>query len=393
MNNTTRTNDADFDVFDILITIAKHKWLIFIITIVVSIAAVAYSLLAKEVWGSSATFITLSDDMSASMGNSILGGMGLDFMGGFASEESMNNLLILDSRDFAKKIVRKFDLITYYEISEKDSLKEMDKAIKKLKKETFGIFYDKETNSITVSANTFDKQLSKDIVEYVLTELVYYNQNENMTKGKLKRIFMEERVQEIDKEFNELTAQILAQKEDSKMISIEDQTSKILTMYSDLVAELTKTNIQITISKELYGDKSPMLNELVLKRDELQKKIDNMETVGGISEFIVPINDIPSIAMQSQILEMKLKINRKIYEFLYPQYELAKMEELKDLPTINIISNADLPGLRVKPKRAIVCVVSFFIALFFSIVISILIEYVPQDKKMKLIQARKIFFS
>ena len=51
---------------------------------------------------------------------------------------------------------------------------------------------------------------------------------------------------------------------------------------------------------------------------------------------------------------------------MFPQYEQAKIEEVKDLPTIEIIDKAVPAGKRSKPKRAKFCILSFFISLFLS---------------------------
>ena len=49
-----------------------------------------------------------------------------------------------------------------------------------------------------------------------------------------------------------------------------------------------------------------------------------------------------------------------------PEYEQAKIEEVKDLPTIEIIDKAIPAGKRNKPQRAKICVLSFFLALILS---------------------------
>jgi len=82
-------------------------------------------------------------------------------------------------------------------------------------------------------------------------------------------------------------------------------------------------------------------------------------------------------------LKTELAIQKKVYEFLYPQYESAKIEELKDLPTIEIIDRAVLAGMRSKPRRARLCIIAFIMAIISSSIL-IILTHALQSKTTKL---------
>ncbi len=386
------TNENPITIFDAMIALAKRKWFIIIFTAIFSIAAVVYVLVVPEKWQSSSTFVTITDDMSASnLSSSMLGGLGLGFLGGISSEDALQNIMFLDSRDFKKRIVRKFDLINYYEIEESDTLKALDIALKALKEETYGIYFDKETNGITVNARTKSQQMSKDIVDFAIESLEDFNLNRKTTKGKLKKEFLEKRVNEIDTEFNELVNQLKDFQEEKHLISVESQTIQILEQYSELLGKKTENQIALNLAKAMYNSDVPAIKELELKAREIDKLVNDFEKTGSISKFFVPLDEIPDAALQYTILEMKLKINRKIYEFVYPQYELAKIEAIKDLPTIEITSSADLQGLRVYPKRALMCIITFMASLIISCALALTFELISDENKSKFNEAVRIF--
>ena len=86
---------------------------------------------------------------------------------------------------------------------------------------------------------------------------------------------------------------------------------------------------------------------------------------------------------------MNMEIQNKVYSYLYPQYEQAKIEEIKNLPTIEVIDKAVPSGLRSKPRRAMMCIITFFIALSASILMSIIIEvYSSKGVKNKISNLR-----
>ncbi len=388
-----QNNNKDITLFDLLISIARKKWFIIIFTSIFSIVAVIYSLVTPEIWGSSSTFISVSDQMSAKgIGASMLGNLGLGMFGNMSSSEALNNIMYLDSRELKKQAIRKFDLIAYFEITEEDSLKAMEIALDNFDQKIYGSFYDVETEAITVRAHTKSQLLSKEIVEFFLESLKEYNLNTRMTKGKLQREFLEKRVSEIDKEFNDLISQLNKFHKDTKFISTESQTNQMLSVYSEIIAEDMANEAMISVIKKVYGTENPNYKELIIKRDELKSSITSLESDKNFYKYFVPIDQIPDYLLTSELLEMRIKINRGIYEYIYPQYEMAKIEEIKDLPTIEIINYPDIEGLRVKPKRAQICVITFLCSLLISMAIAIVVDNTSPENKEKIQQAIRIFF-
>ncbi len=386
-------NNMELTLFDILISIARKKWFIIIFTSIFSLAAVVYSLITPEIWGSGSTFISVSDQMSAKgIGASMLGDLGLGMLGNVSSSEALNNIMYLDSRDLKKQAVRKFNMYDYFEITEKDTLMAMEMALKAFNTTVYSSFYDKETEAITVYAQTESRELSKEIVEFFIESLQEYNLNTRTTKGKLQREFLEKRVEEIDNEFNDLVSQLNSFQKESKFISSETQTSQMLKVYSEVITEDMTNDAMISVVKNTYGEDNPNYKELLIKRDELKNTISKLESDKTFYKYFVPIDEIPDYLVTSEILEMKIKINRSIYEYLYPQYEMAKIEEIKDLPTIEIINTADLQGLRIKPKRAFICLITFIVSFIISSTIAIIIDNTSSVNKDKFQQAIRIFF-
>ena len=77
---------------------------------------------------------------------------------------------------------------------------------------------------------------------------------------------------------------------------------------------------------------------------------------------------------------------------MYPQFEAAKIEELKDMPSIEIIDNPRLAGIRSYPKRGLICVVAAFIGFFVSLGLALIKEALEQNHEV-IIQIRNTFFN
>ncbi|HCX60648.1 MAG TPA: hypothetical protein DG355_08295 [Candidatus Cloacimonas sp.] len=89
---------------------------------------------------------------------------------------------------------------------------------------------------------------------------------------------------------------------------------------------------------------------------------------------------LPQVSADHLRLEMNMEINRTLYEYLYPQYEAARLSELKDMPTIEILDSPRLAGRRDYPKRAIICIISTLIAFVFAVALALLVDVYKRNK-------------
>jgi len=79
--------------------------------------------------------------------------------------------------------------------------------------------------------------------------------------------------------------------------------------------------------------------------------------------------DTPDLQLQRGRFMRDIEVNQEVFITLRQQYELAKIEELKEAPIINILDEGEAAMEKSKPRRKLI-VVSFFII---GIIVSILI--------------------
>jgi capsule polysaccharide export protein KpsE/RkpR len=358
----------EIDILDILLILAKHKKFIFFTTLIVSIIAVIYSLLATQYWISTATILPSSDkNDSFSISSSFLGGFASSMLGG---EQSNAYTLtgIMQSRTFSLDVVKKFNLIEYFEIEEPDTLISYEAAIKSLIENVVDFGINEENGFLSIGVETKDKYFSADIANYYWMKLDEYNKSVRMTKGKQQREFIEKRLVEVKESIDILSNTLNEFQKKYNTIDLEEQAKSVVSLYSDLVSEKITNEIELEFSKQFFSEANQKIENLEIRNDILNNKIKEIERNSGKlkPKYILSIDDIPDISLEYTQIVLNLEIQQKIYEYLYPQYESAKIDELKDLPTIEVIDKAVPAGLRSKPKRARFCVIMFFIALLIS---------------------------
>lgn len=374
----------EFDFFELIRLIIRNRKFIIIFVAVVSVAAVIYSLVTPQIWRSTATFYVIGDQASSLPLNiDGLSGLTAGLMGTTNSQNAISAVIAMNSRQFSEKVIRHFNLIDYYKITTKDSLKAMDSALKMLHTKTMKIGSDPETGLVTVSADTKDKKLSRDIVNYYLQQLDIYNREEKITRGKMNREFLEARVNETRAEIDSLLLALKDFQQRHNAVDIEAQTSSLIKSYSDIIATKMSTDIELELARKNYAENSPIVLELKDRSEALAKQIKQLEAGKEPLKprYLIDIGSLPDLATQYAQLKMNLEIKSKVYEFLYPQYEAAKLEELKDLPTLDILDTPREAGLRVRPKRAVMCIIAFALAVVASIIIVLIKNALELNKE------------
>jgi len=374
----------EFDFFELIRLIIRNRKFIIIFVAVVSVAAVIYSLVTPQIWRSTATFYVIGDQTSSLPFNiEGLSGLTAGLMGTTNSQNAISAVIAMNSRQFSEKVIRHFNFIDYYKITTKDSLKAMDSALKMLHTKTMKIGSDPETGLVTVSADTKDKKLSRDIVNYYLQQLDIYNREEKITRGKMNREFLEARVNETRAEIDSLLLALKDFQQRHNTVDIEAQTSSLIKSYSDIIATKMSTDIELELARKNYAENSPIVLELKDRSEALAKQIRQLEAGKEPLKprYLIDIGSLPDLATQYAQLKMNLEIKSKVYEFLYPQYEAAKLEELKDLPTLDILDTPREAGLRVRPKRAVMCIIAFALAVVVSIIIVLIKNALELNKE------------
>jgi len=255
-----------------------------------------------------------------------------------------------------------------FDAEDTDSLLVMEEAVSLLREKCVAISINEETGEIKIIVETTDKQLSADIANTYWKNLEKYNIENRMTKGKQKRIFIEKRLEEVKSRLDSAATIINRFQKQYKTLILDEQTKNVISIYSDLISQEIEIEIEIGFSKQFVSENSQQLEILKKKKQVLKDKIKLLEKSEGDfgGDYLLNLKKIPDIYKRYEALVLNINIQKKIYKYLMSEYEQAKIEEAKDLPTIEIIDKAIPAGKRSKPQRAKICILSFFLALILS---------------------------
>ena len=355
----------EFDLFELVRILLKNRGFILVFVGIVALAAVIYSLVTPQIWSSQASFYAVGES-SSSLPINIPGLSGLtsSFFGGTGGVDSQNFLTVMNSRTFGEDVIRKFDLIKYFKLTQPDSLARMDKALEKLRENMVSLGLDDNTGLIRVTVESKSKSLSRGIAQYYVEKLELYNREQKLTKGKMNREFLETRVTETKAELDSLILAVRDFQARNRAVALEAQSTALIEAYSRIIAEKMSLDIEYELARQNYASGSPLLSEMETRRAELSRQIREMESSSDNLKprYLIDIASLPNLSSQYAQLKLNLEIKSKVFEYLYPQFEAARLDELKDMPTLEILDSPREAGIRVRPRRAIICVVATLIA-------------------------------
>ncbi len=110
---------------------------------------------------------------------------------------------------------------------------------------------------------------------------------------------------------------------------------------------------------------------------DLQTQTANLEqSVAGRNPA-----SVPSIMLEMSRLQLELKAQEQIYEQLKVQYELAKIQIASETPVFQILERPEVPDLKSKPSRGMLCIIVTFAAGFLSVFLAFLLNAIDNVKK------------
>lgn len=272
---------------------------------------------------------------------------------GFGQKPSgYNYFAILNSRTSLEEVVRKFDLISVYDISDSS----MEKAIKELSSKVS--FEEQPDENITVEVRDHDPERAAAMANAFVDELNTISVQLGTAEARNNREFIERRLFQARTDLRNAEDALKLYQEKSKMIITSEQSASLSGLAS-LYALRAKREVELGVLRHSVESDDPSVRALTLEIAEIDRKLSNLPEIG-----------VESLRRYRDVL-----IQQQIVEFLVPMYEQAKIDEVKNIPVVLVLDRAVPPERKSSPQRLIILLVTFFLVLFTCILLVYMIEW------------------
>lgn len=271
---------------------------------------------------------------------------------------------LLGSRTVQDHIVDRFDLQKVYWVRYKQD------ARKTLSGRS-AVSDDRKSGVITLSVTDENPQRAHDIAQAYVEELNHLVSQVSTSSARRERMFIEQRLASVKGDLEDAERQFSAFASKNSALDIKEQTRAMVESAAVLQGQMIAAQSELQGLQQIYTDKNVRVRALSARVGELRHEL---EKLGGTDASLLPdaapgnelypsIRKLPLLGVQWADLYRRMKIQETVYELLNQQYELARIQEAKEIPTVNVIDPANIPEKRSFPPRTLIVVLLTLLSL------------------------------
>ena len=303
----------------------------------------------------------------ASPGGDALAGVAGDILGLKTSADLF--IGILSSRTVQDHLIDKFNLKKVY------GERHWEDARKKLVDRT-DLSSDRKSGIIAISVVDHSPQRAAAMAAEYVQQLDWMVTQLNTSAAHRERVFLEGRLEQVqknlessEKDFSQFASKNIA-------LDIPAQGKAMVEATAALEGELIAAQTELQGLKQIYADGNVRVRSTQARIDELQRQLQNLggkvSTTGnaqaqGVESLYPSLRKLPLLGVEYADLLRRDKIQEAVYESLTQQYELAKVQEVKETPSVKVLDAPDVAETKSFPPRLLIAVVGGSSALVFAV--------------------------
>ena len=269
---------------------------------------------------------------------------------------------ILGSRSVQEGMVARFDLVHYY------NAKYIEDACKQLAAAT-AIHEDPKNGIITISITPTDPVFASKIAQGYVEELDHVVTRNSTSAARRERIFLEARLKEIKQDLDD-SAKALSQ------FSTKNKTFDLAVQGKAMVDSGTRIQDQMIIARselaalqQTYSEDNIRVRAARARIAELQSQMGNVlgATEGDkndVSGSSYPsIRELPALGVTYSDLARRVRVEEALWEALTRQYETARVQEEREIPTVRVLDAANVPQHKSSPIRRQIVIIGAMLSL------------------------------
>ncbi|HZW76601.1 MAG TPA: Wzz/FepE/Etk N-terminal domain-containing protein [Caldimonas sp.] len=348
---------------EVLTWLGESKRPIAIVTVAVALAALVVALLLPPIYTARASFLApMSQQQSGSAATlAALGALGgLGGLGGFSAKTPDDlYVALLKSDSVLRGLDARFDLKKHYDV-------ETHEALRRVAPSFIRVTADKKSGVINVEVDDKDAKFAADLANAHDAEVTKLLGRLAVSEAQLRRVFFEKQLQDTKENLVKAEQGLRGVQEKSGVIVLDKQAEALITGAALLRAQIAEREVQLRVLRTSATEQNPAVIRLNSELSGLRAELARMESAqGGAPGSVVdmPVGKLPEAAIDYVRARRELKLQETLLETMVRQYEIAKLDEAKEGPSLQQVDIAQPPDHKSKPMRAMIVLVSALIAL------------------------------
>jgi capsule polysaccharide export protein KpsE/RkpR len=289
-----------------------------------------------------------SSGIGGSIGEAALGGVASDLL----SLKNTGALFvgILYSRTVSDRLIEQFQLARVYHTK-------LIEDTRIVLWEHVDISEDRKSGIIGITVTDKDPRRASGMAEAYVTELNRLVAEVSTSSARRERIFLEDRLRTVKAALDKATVRFSEFASSNTAIDVPAQGKAMVETAAWLQGELVFEESELRGLEQIYAPGNVRLQAHQARVAELKLQLQKLGGSDSPAELkndhsLYPsIRKLPLLAVTYFDLYRESKLQETLYQLLTQEYELAKVEEAKQIPTVRVLDAAVVPTKKSFPPR------------------------------------------
>jgi tyrosine-protein kinase Etk/Wzc len=364
----------EISLLDLLIILARRKWLILKFTFGFALIALIISLLLPKRYTALTTVLppqqnsSLSSALMSQIGN--LGTLGA-LAGSSMGLKNPNDMFVamFKSRTVEDAMIERFGLMKEYH-------QEYMSTARKAFESHATVESGAKDNLIHISVQDKDPKRAAAMANAYVEEYRQLSQHLAISEASQRRLFFEQQLEQAKDNLANAEEALKETQQKTGMIQLDSQARALIESAAQLRAQITAKEVQLQ-GMRTYGTNENA--DVVQAQQELDSMRAQLAKLGGSADdtsggLILPRGQVPQVGVEYIRKLRDVKYRETIFEILARQFELAKLDEAKEGALIQVVDPAIVPDYKSFPKRGLIIVVAAIAGMFIGIFVALFKE-------------------
>ena len=283
---------------------------------------------------------------------------------------------VLKSDTVQNALVNKFDLRKVY------GEKRYEDARKKLEDRT-DISTDRKSGILTLKVSDRDRNRAAQLGQEYVDELNRVMISLDTGAAHRERIFLENRLKDVEGQLESAEKDFSQFASKNAALDVKEQGRAMISAAGELEGELIAAETELQGLRQIYTNNNVRVRSLEARVAELKRQLQKMggqpggsTQSGGSpsdasntsestnnSDLVPPIRQLPILGVTWSDLYRRTKVEETVFEILTKQYEMARVEEAREIPSVKVLDPAEVPEKKSFPPRAVLIAVGTLLAI------------------------------
>jgi tyrosine-protein kinase Etk/Wzc len=345
--------EPDINLLDLLIALGQEKWTLIVVTFLAAITGVVVSLTMP------ATYVSRTSIMSSQQ--SAGGGGGLASLGslaGLAGLGALSNMAagIKSSDEMFIALMRSQSvqsaLIEQFKLKERYGARNTEEARQALNSNV-AILADKKSGLLFVDAQDKDPEFAAQLANAQVKELNVILSRLAVTEAQQKRAYYEQQIIKTQTKIPQLELEFKVAQKNSGL-----EVASLLSEADTLPGQIAAKELQLQVLSRFATAQNPDVKRLAVEVSALRAQMARYELSKTEPKSSEPNKSGQASESSKTNFVQKatqayntLKIQEALLDGYVKQLELAKVDEAKEGPAVQVVDEARAPEMRAKPER------------------------------------------